>query len=57
MIMNILWVSAEEVGAEIGRRIMHTDVVLDVGPGIRPQDHNESSKFNWKFHVKLSQQW
>jgi hypothetical protein len=39
--MNIAWVKRDELASAANHRIMHTQVVLDVGPGIRPQSYFE----------------
>ena len=40
--MEILWVRQDELFPEATRRVLPTEVVLDVGPGIRPQDFFEA---------------
>jgi hypothetical protein len=37
--VNVTWLEKKAVPAEIARRVQPADVVLDVGPGIRPQRH------------------
>ena len=37
--MNVTWLEKDAVPAEIARRVQPADIVLDVGPGIRPQKH------------------
>ena len=37
--MNITWLEKDVVAAEIARRVRPADVILDIGPGIRPQKH------------------
>ena len=37
--MNVTWLEKDSVPAEIARRVQPADIVLDVGPGIRPQKH------------------
>jgi len=35
--MDVTWVSKEETYTAVSQKVMHTEVVLDIGPGIRPQ--------------------
>jgi len=37
--VNVTWVEKDAVPAEIARRVRPANIVLDVGPGIRPQKH------------------
>jgi hypothetical protein len=37
--VNVTWLEKDAVPAEIERRVRPADIVLDVGPGIRPQNH------------------
>jgi hypothetical protein len=44
--MNIIWVSKEEADSVARKKVIRTGVIIDVGPGIRPQEY-----FQPKIHI------